>query len=115
MQAEEFGRRLRQAKRQWERSTGQDELSVRALERQMRAAGYPVARQTLATALAGERVPDRDTEQRLCDFFGTSTLTPSDGMMARMGNLTPEHVREVESLVDRLLAEQHDSSEDTAG
>lgn len=115
MQAEEFGRRVRKAKEEWERGTGRSALSVRALERQMRAAGYPVARQTLATALAGERVPDRDTEQRLCDFFGTSTLTPSDGMMARMGNLTPEHVREVESLVDRLLAEQHDSSEDTAG
>lgn len=114
MQAEEFGRRLRQAKRQWERSTRQDELSVRALERQMREGGYPVARQTLATALAGERVPDRDVEQRLCSFLGVAALAPSGGTMARVGQLTPEHVREVEAVVDRLLAEQNDSSEGAA-
>lgn len=115
MQAEEFGRRVRQAKADWEQATGQPELSVRALASQMRSANRGVARQTLATALRGERVPDRDTEQRLCDFFGVPTLTPSGGMMARVGELTPEHVREVESLVDRLLAVQEDSPEDAAG
>lgn len=113
MQAEEFGRRIRQAKADWEESTGQGELSLRALERQMREAGYPVARQTLATALGGERVPDRETEQRLCSFFGVPMLAPTGGVMARMGELTPEHVREVESLVDRLLAEQDEATGET--
>lgn len=109
---------LRRLKREHERRTGQPELSIRALQKQMRDAGCGVSQQTLNNLFRGTYRPDARTNDRLCRFFGVPALLADERqvqILSRLGEVDERDRPAVEEAVLRLIDDNRRQARDGEG